>query len=353
MDKPSISIVIPVYNAAAYLDRCLESVIKDCERFASQNGGLYAELLLADDGSTDGSLSICRRYASAYDHVSLFQLEHGGVSRARNAGIENCRGKYLYFLDADDYMMEGCLEGLFSYAESNELQFVFSDILKIDFDGGLIANEFYEENKILAGGQIDRFLLDYLEDPRKNNLISFVWNKLFLTSLVKEARICFSEELPVNEDALFVFEYLSRADRIGFFHQATYCYCTNQENIGTHRMMEFPLAYARSLDVIRDRLLSKGVLRGEEISRNYHQALASLAIRNLFHMIRCHRGRWSQLYRAVRAVLVSPLVAGSIPFYDRSGSENFRVIPFLIRRKWAALLILAFRAQIALRRIRR
>jgi len=109
MQKPLISVIIPVYNVEAYLERCVESVRKQTYR--------NLEILLVDDGSTDGSGSICDIFAQRDERVQVWHVENQGPSAARNLGIENARGDYLLFVDSDDMVSEDHV--LFLYGMMN------------------------------------------------------------------------------------------------------------------------------------------------------------------------------------------------------------------------------------------
>ena len=97
------SLIVPVYNAEAYLEGCIESILKQ--------KGLF-ELVLVDDGSTDSSGMICDLYAQKYEHIKLFHRENSGPAAARNFGLDNATGKYVVFVDSDDYISEDLTEKL-------------------------------------------------------------------------------------------------------------------------------------------------------------------------------------------------------------------------------------------------
>lgn len=105
----NISIIIPVYNVEKYLEKCLQSVVKQIDT--------RVEVIIINDGSTDESPQICERYCKKYENIFLFDQENQGLSMARNNGINRARGRYLLFLDADDFLTEGilkCLEPVLS-----------------------------------------------------------------------------------------------------------------------------------------------------------------------------------------------------------------------------------------------
>lgn len=109
-NSPLLSLVVPVYNVAPFLPRCLDSLI--------DNGGISTEVILVDDGSTDDCPAILARYAAQYSHFHVIRQENGGLSAARNTGIELARGEYLAFVDSDDYVAPGYYANLVRLASS-------------------------------------------------------------------------------------------------------------------------------------------------------------------------------------------------------------------------------------------
>lgn len=108
---PAISIIVPVYNSQTYLKECVESVLT--QSFSEW------ELILVDDGSTDGSNDICKRFASTDHRIRVITKPNGGLSSARNAGLDIAKGKYMFFLDADDELYPYSLSHLYEIAEAN------------------------------------------------------------------------------------------------------------------------------------------------------------------------------------------------------------------------------------------
>lgn len=113
------SIIVPVYNVAPYLERCVRSL-------ANQDYEAY-EIILVDDGSTDGSENMCETYAGADDRIKVFHKNNGGLSSARNYGIKNAAGEYLLFVDSDDYVANNMCstleEGLQQYGKTDLVSF--------------------------------------------------------------------------------------------------------------------------------------------------------------------------------------------------------------------------------------
>jgi glycosyltransferase involved in cell wall biosynthesis len=218
MDKVKISIVVPVYNAEEYLDRCLHSVLD--QEFTSY------EVILVDDGSTDASWLICDRYSSTDPRFITLHQPNKGVSAARNAGINMAQGEYVMFLDADDALLPDALESMVTSASGEDVVIggygVFinnvpsSEVMPADtvsYKGHDYAR-FFEDN-----------LLPYCE------LLDAPWAKLFRTKAIR--RIRFNEDMDYAEDKLFVFEVLSKCTSILTVSKAVYGYYKRPGSLGS------------------------------------------------------------------------------------------------------------------------
>ena len=184
MEDKMISIIVPVYNAEKYLAECIESVLHQTY--------LNWELILVDDGSTDSSLNICKAYEARNSQIRVFHKQNGGVSSARNAGIENANGDFITFVDADDTITEDCLAVLFS-----ELQKNGADIVS-----GLEKNDSSLRTECIIWKGEDSVLATLGDHP----LTYAAWAKLYKREAIGDIR--FRDGIRINEDSLFVFEIL-------------------------------------------------------------------------------------------------------------------------------------------------
>lgn len=124
---PRLSFIVPVYNVAPYLRKCVDSLImQDCEDY---------EIILVDDGSTDDSGAICDELAAAYENIRVIHQQNGGLSAARNTGLKVAKGEYICFVDSDDYWEENVLGGLLEQVEREKL-----DVLRFDYQNVRIMN---------------------------------------------------------------------------------------------------------------------------------------------------------------------------------------------------------------------
>lgn len=169
---PTISVIVPVYNVIDFIDRCYESIIK--QTFSD------FELLLIDDGSTDGSGVRCDNLANRDSRVKVVHKNNGGLSDARNVGIETARGKYLFFIDSDDYIDISTLEDLYHLSQKEHADIVECQYTRINEDA--IGEEIPEGNH--SNPHIDV----YDHDEAIAKLLDYqfeivAWNKLYLAKL--------------------------------------------------------------------------------------------------------------------------------------------------------------------------
>src|SRR5690606_6896683 len=136
---PKVSVIIPVYNAEKYLKRCLESFIN------SLIDELEVEIILANNGSSDTSLDICRDFKTKYDYIKIFDQENKGPSAARNLGLQNATGDWIVFVDSDDYVSETFIE-TFLLPEFGSVDGVFKTFF-INNEDGFGKNFFYNKNE--------------------------------------------------------------------------------------------------------------------------------------------------------------------------------------------------------------
>lgn len=210
-----ISIVIPVYNVEKWIDKCLQSV----ERQTFTN----YEVIIVNDGTEDNSDKIAQRYCDKYDNWKIINTPNQGLSKARNEGLKNVNGKYIYFLDSDDYIEDDCLQLLYELAEKYQHDItiaqmkLFSEVIKLDDDvtiGYLIVKDSLPTN-------IKKFTLD--EFPQIVWL-GMICNRLYRSDFIFDRGIYFPDEYIMFEDMTFDYDTLSKAESIGMIMDKTYNY---------------------------------------------------------------------------------------------------------------------------------
>ncbi|MDY4996090.1 MAG: glycosyltransferase family A protein [Bacilli bacterium] len=205
MDK--ISVIVPVYNAEKFIDKCIESVINQTYK--------EIELILVNDGSKDNSLKILQKYEKQYPKmIKVFNQTNKGVGAARNLGIKHVSGKYIFFLDSDDWIELDYLVKLYEDISKNDI--VISGFKSYDINGSLLFAENIKDN------------------PWTKFKYCSIGGKLFLSSLILKNNILF-REFKICEDAYFLFECYSKTSKISVSTSSGYCRLKNPTSV-THTL---------------------------------------------------------------------------------------------------------------------
>ena len=228
----SISVVIPVYNVEEYLRRCVDSVIGQTHK--------SLEIILVDDGSPDCCPSICDQYAEHDKRVRVIHKTNGGLASARNAGMEIATGRYLFFVDSDDWLDSDGLEKLYKLAEEYNVDFVRYRSMRENWPG--LPPHYptiVEKEREMRGGYYSK--ADIIEEiyPRLFATSSLTlgpivgaWGSLYKMSLLKENSIQFHEDIKYSEDVLFSAEVVTNASSFYYLDDAgIYHYFYNDSSI--------------------------------------------------------------------------------------------------------------------------
>jgi len=209
--QPLVSIIVPVYNAASHIARCIESI----RRQTYQN----IEIILLNDGSKDVSLQVCEMYAKIDRRIILLDRDNRGVSATRNLGLKLARGEYLQFADSDDYLEPTATETLVTAAVNHQADMVIAPYFRVENVTKLEIDGIYKKEQVtlrgfLAPGFYDKkgFAVHLMEQPA-SFFYGVMWNKLYRRALVEEHGLACSEELDWSEDLLFNLEYIRYAER--------------------------------------------------------------------------------------------------------------------------------------------
>lgn len=214
MGELNFSIIVPVYNAEKRLGFCIESILNQTNQ--------DFEIILIDDGSTDCSGEICEEYAKKYSKVKVFHKKNGGVSSARNLGLEMARGKRIIFIDGDDTIERELLEDILKRDKKNSQLMVFG--MSFDY---YYQKEFKYSKNFSYGKDISVTLEELGADFETfflSNSLSSACNKVFSKELVDCHQMRFDEKMYLYEDFAFVLEYLKYTKKIEFLSHAYYHY---------------------------------------------------------------------------------------------------------------------------------
>ena len=253
--KKLISVIIPVYNVKNYLKRCVNSVISQSYK--------NLEILLVNDGSTDGSDKICEKLAQADSRIVVFHKKNGGLSDARNYGIERAKGSYISFVDSDDWIAPTMIEDLYNV------------VLKYDVKLAICETIYaYDTHRYSPETTGNTFLLNKLpayELLLKNKRFrTNAWNKLYSSDIWRELRFPKGKKY---EDVYVMHEVYDMCDSIGYVDKALYYYFQRNDSI-----VHVP-------DILADYDLLEGTLERFEYLKKYseleplcHAAVVSAAL---------------------------------------------------------------------------
>ena len=206
---PSISVIVPVYNAEKYLDKCVESLLS--QSFAD------FELLLVNDGSTDNSGKLCDEYAKKDRRIKVFHKENGGVSSARNVALDHANGQWIAFVDSDDWVSENYLKDLHFAVVGEKKGLIFQGFSY--YKNGKITESLEWEDETIQKEDVIK-----LFEEKKIRKYGYSCSKLYNMAVIKEYNLRFDETLKIAEDLMFLLSYLPHIDYVRFISGANYFY---------------------------------------------------------------------------------------------------------------------------------
>ena len=209
-----ISVIVPVHNAAELLPRCVESILRQSYR--------ALEIILINDGSTDGSGEVCDRYKQDDERVQVIHQENAGVSAARNAGLDAARGEWIGFVDADDWIEPEMFEKLRGAVLENKKNVAVCR--HADYRSGIRISK---KRCLKAPGVLSQetalwHLLSY------RYYEGYLWNKLYNRSLIQKCKMRLDEDIHFCEDALFNIQLFQHTDGISYLPDILYHHCINK-----------------------------------------------------------------------------------------------------------------------------
>lgn len=217
-----ISVIVPVYKVEEYLDDCVASIVNQTYR--------NLDIILVDDGSPDKCPEMCDQWAKRDERIRVIHKENGGLSSARNAGLERATGEYIIFVDSDDEISVDCIEKLCAPLSEELYDMVIGNVLTVGDDN--VSN--YLSLK-LADGTILRG--KEIEKTYRNKWNMCAWNKLYKSSFIRQQKLSFKEGL-VHEDELWSLQIACLAQSLRVVNHVTYIYYVREGSITTAKDKE-------------------------------------------------------------------------------------------------------------------
>lgn len=288
MRQPEISVIVPIYNVEPYLCRCVDSILNQTFR--------DIEVLLVDDGSPDGCGAICDEYAARDARVRVIHKKNGGLSSARNAGIDEAAGEWLAFVDSDDWMDLDMLEILHTAAIRHGAQIAECSYRRIYPDR--VEEETECTAACIEGTNVDA--LEGMYDWR--NFKPVAWNKLYRRSVIGDVRYPVGR---LHEDEFTTYRFDWNAEKLVFVDASKYNYdCTRENSITTQAFRENHLDACFAMRERVDFLQQHGVDR-----------LRKKAVDCYCWVL------FDRLYKAYRAGLSGPKLQQVLEMVDRDVQE--------------------------------
>lgn len=264
MNITKVSIIIPVYNVEHYLRQCLDSVINQTFK--------DIEIIVVNDCSTDNSIRIIKEYQQKDSRIFLIDLtENKGQGYARNEGMKIAKGKYITFVDADDWVTNNYVEILYNEIENNNLDMVSAAAYFYDDSNKKIVYRKNVSAKILNKKKTEELLIS-----RKNNFIIPIWLKIYRKQFLDDNKMSF--KLAWHEDNLFIFETLIKTKKIKFIDNQIYFYRLNRENSSMYEINK-QFTYFLLFEKLKEMLIKEN--KYECYKKVYYQYISILTASKL------------------------------------------------------------------------
>lgn len=228
-----VSVIVPIYKVEEYLDRCLSSITQQTYK--------NLEIILVDDGSPDACPEMCNAWKEKDDRVVVIHKTNGGLSSARNAGIDVAAGDYVAFVDSDDYIANDMIETMLNAAVRHDVEVACCGRIRVT-EHARVEMFTLPKEQILSGEEALKQLLtgDSIEEA--------AWDKLYKRSVFREKRFPVGE---INEDVVQTVKILGDCGKIVHVGKALYYYCENKNSITTSKYSPKKKIYLKHLDEIK------------------------------------------------------------------------------------------------------
>lgn len=323
---PKVSIILPCYNVEKYLARSIESALAQTY--------VDFELLVIIDGSPDNSKSIAEQYAQQDDRVKVFEKENGGLSDARNYGLERAKGEFIYFMDSDDWIEPNLLEDNIKIIEEEKLDLVIFGYIQDDED---------QEGKVILSTDVLPKLTKLVKGDANNNidshhlgLLGYAWNKIYRKSFLDQHQLQFEKGTSLVEDILFnsqVYQSTSilRFNRKGYYHYLNRPVVTL---IKTFHINSFELKKRKTMSL--EAFFEKWKIKDKEelLAFSTIQGIR-YCIHNMFSFK--NQLSFSEKTTVIKSMLQDSLTKKYITYYQPIGFKN-KLYKFLIQKEQSYLI---------------
>ncbi|MDN4495139.1 glycosyltransferase family 2 protein [Ureibacillus aquaedulcis] len=267
-----VSVIIPIYNAEQYLQKCIDSVISQTYK--------NIELVLVNDGSIDNSLSICRRNSQINDNIIVVDSPNKGVSNARNIGIERATGTYIMFVDADDELDLLAIDKLVSIIEKEETDLVICGYNKCNTNKISIEQIAINDQRLTNKDIILKFW-----DFFNAGIMNAPWNKLYKLSIIKENKILYPTRIRMGEDGYFNVNYLENCNDVFITKDCLYNYYENPSQSSKNVFNNYFEMMMENFDNIEEMFKKIDALSHSKVKEQHNLEIFNVVKHSIDHVV--------------------------------------------------------------------
>ena len=314
-----ISVVVPIYNVEAYLSECVESI----QRQTYQN----IEIILVDDGSPDHCPEMCDQFAKKDSRIKVIHKKNGGLSDARNAGIEVANGDYLLFVDSDDYISNVMIERMHCRIIQDQSDMAICNFEYVDEKGESLGINKLVENVTVAEEQFWREMNQTHEVYGNNYVFCVVaWNKLYARKLFKGVRYDVGK---CHEDEFILHKLVSKCEKISLLSEKLYCYRQRAQSIMNSKYTMKRMDCAEAMIQRSIYLHQRGWqdLAEWTLTRSIVYIMKGYAMPE--HREKAWKKRINELHKAFRAAYIQIATGKGASWRFRVNSLSFYLSPFI------------------------
>ena len=316
-----ISIVIPVYNSAAYLSDMLNSVIEQSYK--------DVEIILVNDGSTDDSSAVCHRYADKYSYVRVYDRENHGASASRNYGVKMANGEFIWFMDSDDILKKDALLNSIEAQSKYDADIVIGGMNFSFLEEGRVIPKTIQNDVVLNDSEF-KCLYNELFSA---NYISSLWNKLIRKSVITENSILMNESLHMYEDYVFCMDILLKCKTIVCLSKIFYDYKLRYTKSLSHSYKENVI----DMFCILEKKIAEYKETFKDEAPSTQVALDNLLIYLAYECVK-NEARHKNAYKKIKNILRNEAFKNAMRHYSATG-KRYKTVQMLMKKRMALLLL--------------
>lgn len=323
---PLISVVVPIYKVEEYLKECVDSIL-------NQNYSDF-EVILVDDGSPDGCPAICDEYALKDSRVKVIHKENGGLSSARNAGMSQAKGEYVWFVDSDDYLSENAFEMIEKCFSTGADIFTFGILCK------QYSGNFDKAPHAFSGLADKEKMAELTKKACSSHLYTYVWRSVYKAEFLKKNKLSFFNGLSLTEDAIFNSQAFLVADKVFFSDDFPYVYRDRSNGLSKNFAEAFDekiIGYFVTYDNIRDRSYDRYCIKKYD---EYYKDAGRFTLTNVYYysiVNRIYRSKNRNKYKLLKKVSKTRMIKKAFERFDINEIKSKSLDWYFylaVKRKW-------------------